>query len=705
MKQLNKKSLLFVLVLLVLAFAVNNLVFAADVTVGTGTPASCTEAAFETALTTAADGDTIIFDCGGGAVTIPVTEAAPTDLSGIPAISKNLTIDGAGLITFDGGYNGVGGSGTRLFQITQGVTVTFSGVVFAHADATNAELAQDGAAIYTAGNLNIVGSTFRNSRGGRGSAIAAEKAALPSNVPVVNIFQSAFVDNISTARSVFYIASSELNVANSTFSGNISNSAPGSIVRSTSAAGTVLNFTNVTISTPTGDAAVFSLNHTVNLRNSIISTASGTEVCDAGAAAGITDGGGNVVFGGGTCTGLTPASTGDPQLGALSSSFVPYYDLGAGSSALNQVVTDAYLSTAGNPLFANGAAVAVDQNNVVRPQGTAKDAGAIESALEPEIPTPESPTPETPTPETPTPETPIPLPGAFNLISPADDVVIRDTSEVTAITWGLSAGAESYEFVLIKTSDNVRLGEVLRVDVLAENCGATPGVCTLSVGADVQALLTDGVYSWTVNAENSFGVTEASNAPFDFTVSTEGVELVINGGFENLDTDGKPVIDPWVVKKETGDKVKCNKPEKAKIFSYTGECAWRFKGQPGDKTKLVQNIDPTLATTGDLMILSAAVDANVTPGKLIFLKVEYADPTAGVNGDGRDKAVIEITGPTLNEEYEVFSVNLTVADVPTEIKVLLKGKAESGKIYVDDVSVLSQPTLGGGAAPLPLPLP
>ena len=59
--------------------------------VGTGTPASCTQAALTTALT---GGGTVTFNCGGAA-TIPVTSQIP--------ITQNTVIEGGGLITITAG--------------------------------------------------------------------------------------------------------------------------------------------------------------------------------------------------------------------------------------------------------------------------------------------------------------------------------------------------------------------------------------------------------------------------------------------------------------------------------------------------------------------------------------------------------------------------------------------------------------------------
>jgi len=73
-----------------------------DHLVGTGTPASCTEAELQAAVTA---GGTIRFDCGGEA-TIAVTQAIEVPLD------RDVTIDGEGRITLDGGADQ--GAQTRL---------------------------------------------------------------------------------------------------------------------------------------------------------------------------------------------------------------------------------------------------------------------------------------------------------------------------------------------------------------------------------------------------------------------------------------------------------------------------------------------------------------------------------------------------------------------------------------------------------------
>ena len=63
--------------------------------IGTGTPASCTFAALNTAVS---NGGVITFNCGSGAVTIPITATM-----NLP-ITKNTVIDGGNNVTLDGGH-------------------------------------------------------------------------------------------------------------------------------------------------------------------------------------------------------------------------------------------------------------------------------------------------------------------------------------------------------------------------------------------------------------------------------------------------------------------------------------------------------------------------------------------------------------------------------------------------------------------------
>lgn len=122
--------------------------------VGTGTPASCTEAALDTAL---AGGGTVTFNCGGAAtitVTHPVT------------ILHNTTVKGNGHITLSGGGT------TRIFTLAALHTLAINDVTV-----TGGFNPGGGGAISGSGTLKLTRTVIENSKtgsGGCGGAVAMD---------------------------------------------------------------------------------------------------------------------------------------------------------------------------------------------------------------------------------------------------------------------------------------------------------------------------------------------------------------------------------------------------------------------------------------------------------------------------------------------------------------------------------------------------
>src|SRR5229473_3588860 len=107
--------------------------------VGTGTSASCTEAALNACLPGGGGFDgTVTFACGGAA-TITVTSTK--------TISANTTIDGGSVITISGGGT------VGVFSVNSGVTFTVENLTIANGAAPN------GGAILNSGTLNVTNST------------------------------------------------------------------------------------------------------------------------------------------------------------------------------------------------------------------------------------------------------------------------------------------------------------------------------------------------------------------------------------------------------------------------------------------------------------------------------------------------------------------------------------------------------------------
>jgi predicted outer membrane repeat protein len=196
--------------------------------VGNGTPASCTEAAFEAAL---AGGGTVTFNCGPNPHTITITSRK--------TISSETTIDGNGRITLNGGGN----SAILALQAEQ--TLTLRGLTFRESTAddtgavyvgfratlnvSNTIFEENGKiAIFNGGGtVTVANSIFRDNSTtfGIGAAIDNENAG------TVTVSDSIFEGN-RAGNGGGAISSGEggtLTVANSRFEGNSSSGRGGAI--------------------------------------------------------------------------------------------------------------------------------------------------------------------------------------------------------------------------------------------------------------------------------------------------------------------------------------------------------------------------------------------------------------------------------------------------------------------------------------------
>jgi uncharacterized repeat protein (TIGR01451 family) len=221
--------------------------------VGTGTAASCTEAALNQALS---GGGTVTFSCGAGPVTIPITTtkviALATTVEGAgqqitldaqgatrhfqsqfstaSAISltlRNLTIRNGHAPDYGGAIRLVGQDASRPFVLTV-VNVTFANNV---CDAAGNDVG--GGAIYALGGiLNISNSVFTGNRGGNGGAIGQIQARF-------TITDTAFNGNSTNGPvasggngGAIYVDGSNLGalvIQRSTFTGNTATNLGGAI--------------------------------------------------------------------------------------------------------------------------------------------------------------------------------------------------------------------------------------------------------------------------------------------------------------------------------------------------------------------------------------------------------------------------------------------------------------------------------------------
>jgi len=169
--------------------------------VGTGTSASCTATALSTAVKT---GGNIVFDCGTAPVTIAITNAIQ--------ITKATVIDGAGLVTLDGGGT------AQILVVASNNSLSVRRLRFTNGKTPDdTEAAGIGGAV--AGNwrskVEVIGCTFEDNRAARGGGAVAVWTG--SSLTVVS---SRFLRNQSWYGGAVYSLLSPLQVINSEFADN-----------------------------------------------------------------------------------------------------------------------------------------------------------------------------------------------------------------------------------------------------------------------------------------------------------------------------------------------------------------------------------------------------------------------------------------------------------------------------------------------------
>jgi beta-glucanase (GH16 family) len=316
--------------------------------------------------------------------------------SGQLVVPRNLTIDGSAAadLTISGN------DASRVFEVVGGVDATITDVVVRDGAA-----APRGGGILNYGTLTLervivtdnaeVGPEPANFEFGGGGIYNGDGATL-------NLIDSEVSDNTATNQpggGVYGFFNSTINVSGSTISGNVSGDVAGGfrtlgnidIVNSTISGNTstawhgggafhtdgAMTVTNSTVTAnvaPAGTAsgivvATFGAPASLTITNSILEGNGGALACfvEGGAAATLTSGGGNI-DNDGSCllTGAGDQPNTDAMLGAL---------------ADNGGETQTHLPAAASPAIdaAGGASCpAVDQRGVARPQGGGCDVGSVE---------------------------------------------------------------------------------------------------------------------------------------------------------------------------------------------------------------------------------------------------------------------------------------------------------------------------------------
>lgn len=180
------------------------------------------------------------------------------------------------------------------------------------------------------------------------------------------------------------------------------------------------------------------------------------------------------------------------------------------------------------------------------------------------------------------------------------------------------------------------------------------------------------------------------------------LRLVGNGSFEQPGTTPKlPAF--WVTKGlGSKDRRRCDSSTSNRAFS--GVCVFEFKGAPGKIAKLIYTADYVLNTTGMSFFLTAGVRGkNVVVGGKVQAKITYVSPTAGPNGNGKDKLSVVI--PTGTYGYQWLDASKAAAGNIQKVKVFVIYGGASGIVRVDGVDFAAYVAGPRGESPLPVPPP
>jgi predicted outer membrane repeat protein len=201
---MKRSIVLLTLVLTLLAAAFNvRPAFAANAVVGSGTAGSCTEAAFDNALTAAnSGGGTITFNCGAAVTTISFTSQK--------SILASVTINGNDLIILNGG------SVTRHFFVNGGLTFRLQHIVLRDGDsgAGGGAIESSGADVFLE-SVQLINNYAPNQGGAVYCYVGADGT--------LTISDSLFENNVSRYGGAIYNDGCVTTISNSTFKTNQAN--------------------------------------------------------------------------------------------------------------------------------------------------------------------------------------------------------------------------------------------------------------------------------------------------------------------------------------------------------------------------------------------------------------------------------------------------------------------------------------------------
>jgi fibronectin type 3 domain-containing protein len=208
--------------------------------VGDGTPASCTESAFEQAINA---GGVVTFNCGPAAYRLV--------LSSTKSITQDTVIDGGNLVTLDGGGQ------VRQLLLNNGnfdsttPTLTLQNVTLANGHGTDnggtGSPTGGGAVLRYGGTLNVINSQFINNVGPASGQDSAGGAIYSVGVGTTTIVGSTFNGNQSSDGGALGNLGASINLVNDTISGNQATGTGGNPGNGGNGGGVYMDGANITI--------------------------------------------------------------------------------------------------------------------------------------------------------------------------------------------------------------------------------------------------------------------------------------------------------------------------------------------------------------------------------------------------------------------------------------------------------------------------
>lgn len=333
-----------------------------------------------------------------------------------------------------------------------------------------------------------------------------------------------------------------------------------------------------------------------------------------------------------------------------------------GTNFTHKLATDSPALNAANPLNC----APTDQRGVARPQGGACDVGAFELIAG--------------------------LPAPFTQSLPTHGAEFANRNDLTGFSWTQSNGAYTYQIAINRESQNIHTAQVL-----ASNA-CTGGTCTYAVDSALRALLSDGLYQWTVSVVTDvLPYPTSSNPAREFVMNELGTDLVTNGSFETFNANNKP--SNWTYELPTGSAAvkRCNTD--TKIWATDGVCAIRWNSAPNMWSRAYQIIDftgdPNAPTIGDTLVMDfTAVKATAGSRVVVKIKVRYSDGT-------KMSAVSRPIPVGSNNRY--LSKSLVLPGTVRSITVIMVNTSTTGYVVLDDLRVLLQRTSAAPLVPLGAP--